>query len=243
MKRRIYTCEELSKSFRISENGELERLFKSLGWRIVECKANHCRGYCDVRFKGSNILYHTIVFILHHGTIEDTEAVIDHLSGNKLDNRIENLRLVSNRENALNSHKHRTGRLTGCYFYKRDNKWQAQIRINGKQIGLGSYNTEPEAHQIYSEALTMLNKSVEEIQAYFGIAQFSSNYKGVSYEKQSNKWKAQIQINGKKIHLGLFKTEPEAHQTYLKAVELMEQYIDNDQFRVLLSKSISSSSL
>tara|TARA_R110000803_G_scaffold4467_1_gene15036 strand:- start:32 stop:511 length:480 start_codon:yes stop_codon:yes gene_type:complete len=42
----------------------------------------------------------------------------------------------------------------------------------------------------------------------------SSIYKGVSLYKRDKKWKAQITINGKSKHLGLFETEEEAHKYY-----------------------------
>jgi len=222
--------------------GELERLngkFKEETWTVVDCKCNTNDGYCHVRFKSSMILYHAIMWILINGTIEDVNTELDHANGNRLDNRIENLRLVTNRENQQNSHKHRNGRLQGCSLDKRRNKWQARIQINGKQISLGHYDTEPEAHTIYYEALTMLDKSVEEIQAHFGVAQFSSGYKSVSFHKQSGKWEARIKINGRLIYLGLYNSEPEAHQIYLKALELINEYVDNKQFRQLLSKSTS----
>jgi hypothetical protein len=239
MKRRIYTREELSEVFRINESGELERLNgkyspNGVGWSVVDCKCNTNTGYCQVQFKESKIRYHAIVYILHHGTIEDVDAEIDHSNGNKLDNRIENLRLVTKRENQQNRESHREGRLVGCSYHK-CGKWLALIRINGKNIGLGLYNTEQEAHKVYNEALTMLDKSAEEIQAYFGVAQFSSEYKGVTYDKHCGKWKVSIPINGKHIHLGYYNTEEEAYAIYLKACELIELYVDNKQFRNLLN--------
>ena len=237
--RRVFTREELEKVFRLNKAGELERLngkYKEGTWTVVECVANRTDGYCHVQFKGSMILYHTIIWILTNGPIADENTELDHIDGNRINNRIENLRLVCKRENQQNRYKHRAGRLVGCRLNKRWNKWQAQIVINGKQISLGYFNTEAEAHQIYCEALTILDKSVEEIQEYFGVAQFSSEYKGVSYNKQCSKWVAYIQINGRLIYLGLFDTELEANTIHLKACDLIDQYIDNAQFRALVKQ-------
>jgi len=161
MKRKVWAKEELSEVFRISENGELERLFRGLDWRTVDCKCNHNEGYCAVRLRGSNINYHTIVWILINGFIEDENAVIDHIDGNKLNNKIENLRLVTNRENCQNRTTHRAGRLTGCFLDKRWNKWQARIRINSKRISLGYYNTELEAHTIYCIACELMEQYID----------------------------------------------------------------------------------
>lgn len=112
------------------------------------------------------IKYHGIKCILTNGTITDKDTVIDHENGDKLDNRIENLKLTTQRENQQNRHKHRNGRLTRCRLHM-CGKWEAYIQINGKKISLGLFNTEAEAHETYNEALTMLDKSIEEIQKHF----------------------------------------------------------------------------
>jgi hypothetical protein len=159
MKRRIWTREELSEVFRINENGELERLIKGLDWRIIDCVDNS-NGYCRVGYKGTMIQYHTIIWVLINGTIVDAEAVIDHISGNKLDNRIENLRLTTQRKNNQNKKSHRNGRLVGCRLHK-CGKWEALIAINGKQISLGLFNTEPEASQVYLKALELIDQYID----------------------------------------------------------------------------------
>ena len=53
----------------------------------------------------------------------------------------------------------------------------------------------------------------------------SSIYKGVSWDKRYQKWKSQIEINGKSIHLGYFKSETEAAIAYNRAaIELFGEY-------------------
>lgn len=96
------------------------------------------------------IMTHRIAWFLHHNEWPTKE--IDHIDGDGLNNKISNLRHVSKRENALNKDVHRTGRLFGCCFNKESKKWQAAIRINGKKVMLGSFNTELEAHQRYLQA-------------------------------------------------------------------------------------------
>jgi hypothetical protein len=233
MKRRIWTKGELSESFRVNGQGVLERMNAKHSpkgvWSVVECKANTTKGYCEVYFRGAGIKYHTIIWILVKGGIEDADAVIDHIDGDKLNNKIENLRLVSNRENCQNKESHRNGRLQGCYFHKQNNKWKAQIVTNGKVIALGYYETELDAHGVYCKALTMLDKSIEEIKEYFAIARFSSNHKGVSFHKQSGKWLARIAIKGKQISLGSYDTEIEAHQVYDEALTMVEKNVEEIQ--------------
>lgn len=163
MTRRNWSEEELQESFRINEEGELERKFKKKGWAIIVCRSNCRSGYCYVQFNDSKIMYHTIVWILTNGTIEDEFSQIKHKNGNRLDNRIENLRLVAKRADSQSEVAHRDRYLVECYFHRSSNKWRAQIQINKKLINLGCYNAEQEARQAYQTALTMLDKTVKEI--------------------------------------------------------------------------------
>jgi len=70
---------------------------------------------------------------------------IDHINGNKLDNRKINLRLVTNSQN-----QHNQLNVSGCY--KQKYGWSATIHANGKSIYLGNYNTKDEARAAYLEA-------------------------------------------------------------------------------------------
>ena len=84
--------------------------------------------------------------------------VVDHINSNKLDNRLENLRLISNRENLIlgKSLKNKTSKYTGVSFFKRDKKWRASIMINGKINNLGFFKDEYQAHLAYQNALNNL---------------------------------------------------------------------------------------
>jgi hypothetical protein len=55
-----------------------------------------------------------------------------------------------------------------------------------------------------------------------GTRQKSSQYRGVCYDKQHDKWKASIKYQGKKIHIGQFKTQEDAALAYNnKAIQLL----------------------
>lgn len=109
------------------------------------------RGYIQIQFKGKNHRAHRLAWYLHYGTCPKDQ--LDHVNGNRSDNRIENLREASNRENSQNRILHRDGRLFGCCFHKARKKWQAQIKINGKTKHIGYFNTELEAHEAYKKYL------------------------------------------------------------------------------------------
>jgi len=159
-KRKPIDVDELKKVFRI-RNGNLERInyhYTNGKWTVVDNKKNHTGGYCRVRFNGENILYHVIIWILSTGKDIPQGMGIDHINGNKIDSRIENLRLVTTRRNQQNRKKHREGKLVGCYFNKSVGEYQAQIRIGGKVIYLGLYKTEQEAHEAYKIACKYIAK-------------------------------------------------------------------------------------
>lgn len=74
----------------------------------------------------------------------------DHLNHNTLDNRTANLRIASFSENMRNRvvQRNNTSGFKGVVFIKRENKWLAQIKVDGKQLRLG---TRPSAKQAYHD--------------------------------------------------------------------------------------------
>lgn len=72
---------------------------------------------------------------------------VDHINGNTLDNRKENLRICSHSKNIINSKKRNdnTSGHTGVYWDKNKNKWRAQIVIKGKTKSLGYFINKEDA--------------------------------------------------------------------------------------------------
>ena len=83
---------------------------------------------------------------------EDKE--VDHINGNGLDNRLSNLRLVNRAENQRNSkrRKDNTSGFKGVSHHGKSGRWQARIRVDGKQKSLGLFSTKEEAYKAYCEA-------------------------------------------------------------------------------------------
>lgn len=90
---------------------------------------------------------------LHRYLLPGFEQV-DHINGNRLDNRLENLRGCSNEENNRNKgpNKKNSSGYKGVYLDKKYNNWRAQITVNYKCKDLGGYDTPEEAALVYNEA-------------------------------------------------------------------------------------------
>lgn len=69
------------------------------------------------------------------------DKVVDHINGNKLDNRRSNLRLVTATDNKRNrvTARSKSGQV-GVYWSKQNKKWNAQIGIDGKSKSLGFFD-------------------------------------------------------------------------------------------------------
>ncbi|ELY4545837.1 HNH endonuclease [Cronobacter sakazakii] len=113
-------------------------------------------GYLRVFFKGKNVRVHRIIWVLKHGEIPPS-FVVDHIDGDKLNNRISNLRLCTQNQNTLNRrmHSNNSSGLKGVYFNdspRNRKKWIAQITVEKKKIRLGRFKTKEEAHKAYVAA-------------------------------------------------------------------------------------------
>lgn len=115
-------------------------------------------GYTYIRINKKLYKAHRLSWLYVYG--EWPKNQIDHINGVKNDNRVINLRDVTNRENHQNKKEHREGKLVGCNFHKKTQKWRAQIQINGRLKHLGYYNTELEAHEAYLKFLKQLDDNI-----------------------------------------------------------------------------------
>lgn len=83
---------------------------------------------------------------------------VDHWDHNGLNNRRSNLRLATPSQNAINSRlaQNNTSGFKGVSWYKKTQKWKAQISFRGKRLGLGYFVSPQEAYAAYCEAAIRL---------------------------------------------------------------------------------------
>lgn len=109
-------------------------------------------GYVRIRASGTRFLAHRLAWFYVHGTWPAGE--IDHINGDRSDNRIANLRDATTSINQQNQRQARTNnRSSGLLGVTRKrSKWQAQIETNGRNVFLGCYSTKEDAHLAYLKA-------------------------------------------------------------------------------------------
>lgn len=107
-------------------------------------------GYKTGTIFGWKTYAHRVIWALSYGAWPILK--IDHINGDRSDNRLSNLRLATDLENAHNSAKH----LTNASGYKgvsaKRGKWTARIRSDGKIFRLGVFDTPELAHEAYCKA-------------------------------------------------------------------------------------------
>lgn len=88
--------------------------------------------------------------------------VIDHINNIKTDNRLENLQIITQRENTSKD-KFRiktTSKYIGVYWNKHARQWDARIHINKQKIHIGYFKNEYDAHLAYQKKLNEINSYV-----------------------------------------------------------------------------------
>jgi hypothetical protein len=210
--------------YQVSNLGRIKSLSREI------CNSKRCYISKEIILKQRKCIHGYFYIILHNNLQRKTikthqlvamaflghkpcgfKLVVNHKDFNKSNNNLDNLEIVSQRENCNRKHLKSSSKYVGVSWYQLSNKWTSSIVIDGKQIRLGYFTDELEASEYYNNALKSINNGEKIITK---IKIYSSNYKGVCWSKLDKKWKSYIQINSNRIHLGYFKTEEEAHLAY-----------------------------
>lgn len=130
------------------ETGKL--FWKDRGGREAFTAA-HSEGYRVGRIGSRVLRAHRVAWAIHFGYWPQQ---VDHFNGIKNDNRLSNLREVDNRINQRNVARTRnnTSGHTGVTWLKRDQKWRAQIFVNGKNLYLGVFDDIEDARAARAQA-------------------------------------------------------------------------------------------
>lgn len=149
--------------------------------------------------------------------------IVDHINGNRLDNRRSNLRFATSLENARNARIN--SRNTSGYkgVSERNGRFEAYIRNHGTLEHLGTYEDLEDAAKAYNVKaveyfgeFARLNEVDHEGFEVREKMKHHSEYKGVSYHVGKKKWYSALYHEGKMKHIGSFETELEAAKAYDK---------------------------
>jgi hypothetical protein len=91
------------------------------------------------------------------------KLVVNHKDFNKLNNNINNLEIVSFRENTNKKHLKSSSKYTGVCFYKKTNKWLSSIQIKGKSKHIGLFDNELEASKAYQKELKKISGELKTV--------------------------------------------------------------------------------
>lgn len=178
-------------------------------------------GYYSVIFSKDDItkkfFVHQLVAMAFLGhTPCGYKLVVNHINHIKSDNRVENLEIVTSRENCNMKHLPSSSKYVGVSWDA--NRWVAKIQFKGKSFGLGRFKCELEAANAYENALEAINNGRD---IPVKKPKFSSDYNGVYFCNTRKKWVAKITINKKQVGVGYFNTELEAyHARQAKIIEI-----------------------
>ena len=114
------------------------------------------RNQTGITYKGKyfTVMHHRLLWCHYYGKWPESNLVIDHINGDNCDNRIVNLRLVTQTENNRNRciPKDNTSGHLGVYWVNSKKKWLVQIGLNGKSIHIGYFKNKEDAIKARKEA-------------------------------------------------------------------------------------------
>lgn len=113
----------------------------------------NARGYVEFNVLGRLHRAHRLAWLYVHG--EWPAGHIDHIDGNRSNNAIANLRVVSNRTNGENrrqANRNNATRMLGTRLHKKSGKFEARIGVAGQLVYLGLHETAELAHAAYVTA-------------------------------------------------------------------------------------------
>jgi hypothetical protein len=127
------------------------------GWdgKVAGCISG--TGYISIKILGNRFQSHRLAWLYIYGALP--EGMLDHIDGNRTNNVFSNLRLASGSQNNANSKRQNsnTSGYKGVCWHVVCNKWVAQIKKDGKQRYLGSFDCPKEAHEAYKRAALELH--------------------------------------------------------------------------------------
>ena len=141
MEQRNYfpSFELLHELFEYRDGKLYNKIARNSRTKIGNVSGSYSSRYALVTINGVPWQISRVIFMMHHNYLP---KYVDHINGNKHDNRIENLRAATPHQNQCNhplQSKNKSG-VKGVSWIKKYQKWYACIRVNGKTKNLGMFD-------------------------------------------------------------------------------------------------------
>jgi hypothetical protein len=123
------------------------------------------KGYRYIHIGGENHFGHRLAWLIEHGSWP--ARALDHINGERDDNRPSNLRLATVAENNQNQHglpAHNTSGLRGVSWDAARGKWTSRISVMGRSLNLGRFDDKEQAHEAYLAAKRTHHPVSDEVQ-------------------------------------------------------------------------------
>jgi hypothetical protein len=224
-----------SKFYKHTYEVDLANLLKSRGYIVLGVNIKNFK----LRVLG---VHQMVASVYLNHTISGYSLVVDHIDSDKTNNHVDNLRLVTNRENSSKERTIKSGLPTGVSYNKQNKKYVTIIYIKGSNRFLGYHFNLEDASKAYEDALSSLNKFLKDTddkgdQNEWFILYSEKNKirknkthslpKGIEYSYHKKVFTAKIRINKKKIYLGTYKID--ASNAYQEAASSFEDWISENK--------------
>lgn len=196
--------------------------------KVAGCNHTQPGGICYVviTYRKKQYKAHRLAWLLHYG--QWPNSVIDHIDHDGQNNRIENLRDVSNSTNTRNQRlaKNNTSGYTGVSYVKRSNTWRAEITVNKKRVQLVNCKDKETAIRkrkeveaaMFFNVVGDMSTQIRDLSNTIPTTHLEkktmrnnkSGITGVTWHSRDKKWIASVMRNGKRFYLGYFDTKEEA---------------------------------
>ena len=132
-----------------------DKLGRKRFWKGKPLKPLNCgKGYLAVNLNNDKRMYIHVLVAMGFAGHEPNghKVVVDHINGDKKDNRLENINVTTQRQNVLKGDVCKS-EYPGTYYCTQTNKWRARKMIDGKRYNVGYYETQKEAFYAYIDFL------------------------------------------------------------------------------------------
>ena len=148
--------------YKVSNYGNIKKVRGLKEKMMKPCKSNE---YLNVGLSKNGVkktfFIHQLVAMAFLGhKLQGHKLVIDHIDNNKLNNKVNNLQIVTSRHNVTKDSRG-VSKYIGVCFVKKTNKWKSIISVNGKSVYLGSFSKQSDAAKVYKEALKIIDLESE----------------------------------------------------------------------------------